>query len=50
MKLLQIAFIAVVGTACFATYATSQSLHAPSVVAEQDDHPAPRQSITQARG
>lgn len=44
MKLLQIAFIAVVGTACFATYATSQTLHAPCVVAEQDNNPAPRNS------
>lgn len=44
MKLLHIAFIAVLGAACFATYATSQTLHAPSVVAEQEISPAPQSS------
>ncbi|WP_296431962.1 hypothetical protein [Yoonia sp.] len=44
MKLLPIAFIAVLGAACFATYATSQTLHAPSVVAEQVISPAPQRS------
>ncbi|PJI85132.1 hypothetical protein BC777_3129 [Yoonia maricola] len=29
MKLLQIAFIAVLGSLCLATYATSKTLHAP---------------------
>lgn len=41
MKLLQIAFIAIVGAACFATYATSETLHAPSEVVEQEIIPAP---------
>lgn len=35
MKLLQIAFIALVGATCFATYATSKTLHPDFAVAEQ---------------
>lgn len=42
MKLMQIAFIAVLGAACFATYATSETLHAPSVIVEQGSYPAPQ--------
>jgi hypothetical protein len=41
MKLLQIAFIAIVGAACFATYATSETLHAPCVAVEQEITPTP---------
>ncbi|MFT6075130.1 MAG: hypothetical protein ACJAZ1_002055 [Yoonia sp.] len=41
MKLLQIAFIAVLGAACFDTFATSEALHAPCVIAEQGSNPAP---------
>jgi hypothetical protein len=41
MNLLQIAFIAILGAACFATYATSETLHPPQYVAEQDGNPAP---------
>ena len=44
MKLLQIAFIAVLGTACMATYATSQNLNAPCEVVERDNDPAPQKS------
>lgn len=40
MKLLQIAFIAVLGVACMATYVTSETLHSEHVVAEQDAGPA----------
>mgnify|MGYP001813006643 FL=1 len=43
MKLLQIAFVVVVGSACLATYATSQTLHGADSVAEQDQGPAPVQ-------
>lgn len=35
MKLAQIAFIAVLGTVCLATYATSKTLHAPCALSEQ---------------
>ncbi|MCK0096541.1 hypothetical protein MWU60_13245 [Yoonia sp. F2084L] len=42
MKLLQIAFIAVLGSICFATYATSSTLHQKCDVAEQESViPAP---------
>lgn len=41
MKFLQIAFIAVLGAACFATYVTSETLHAPCAVVEQSVSPAP---------
>ena len=44
MKLLQITFIAVLGAACFATYATSETLHAPSAIVEQGSNPAPQSS------
>ena len=40
MKLLHIAFIAILGTACMATYVTSDTLHPAGVVAEQDGGPA----------
>jgi hypothetical protein len=40
MKLLQIAFIAVLGTACIATYVTSETLHEQRIVAEQGTTPA----------
>jgi hypothetical protein len=36
VKLLQIAFIAVLGTVCFATYVTSETLHAPCYASEQE--------------
>ena len=36
MKLLQIAFIAVLGTLCLATYATSKTLQVPCKVAVQE--------------
>ena len=42
MKILQIAFIAVMGAACFATFATSETLHAQCEIAEQDSNPAPQ--------
>ncbi|MFT7106376.1 MAG: hypothetical protein ACJAVT_000895 [Yoonia sp.] len=42
MKLLQIAFIAALGAACFATCATSGTLHALCDGAEQDSNPAPQ--------
>lgn len=42
MKLVQIAFVTILGAACFATYATSETLHAPCMVTvEQDVNPAP---------
>lgn len=43
MKLLQIAFIAILGATCVATYATSETLHSACVAAEQDVNPAPKQ-------
>ena len=35
MKILQLAFVAVLGTLCFATYVTSETLHAPCEATEQ---------------
>ncbi len=47
MKLLQIAFIAVLGGLCFATYATSKTLHQPCEVAVQNlQVPTPPQHQT----
>ncbi len=46
MKLLQIAFIASLGILCFATVATSKTLHAPCGVAVQElIVPAPTDSV-----
>lgn len=45
MKLLQIAFIAVMGVACLATYATSQTLHTTCLGVEQDIGPAPQEGF-----
>ncbi len=44
MKILQIAFIAILGATCVATYATSETLHATCAVSEQAMKPAPKQS------
>jgi len=46
MKLLQIAFIAALGILCFATVATSKTLHAPCGVAVQERIvPAPAEFV-----
>ncbi len=36
MKLLQIAFIAVLGSVCFATYVTSETLHQTREIPERE--------------
>ncbi|WP_375255617.1 hypothetical protein [Yoonia sp.] len=41
MKLLQIAFIIVIGATSLAAYVTSQTLHGADVVVEQSQGPAP---------
>ncbi|WP_157058923.1 hypothetical protein [Loktanella sp. 5RATIMAR09] len=42
MKLLQIGFLVVLGTLCFATYATSKTLQAPQVgLVQEQTVPAP---------
>ena len=50
MKLLQIGFLAVLGTLCFAVYASSKTLQAPQVGWVQELHAPAPEMVSPRRG